>query len=404
MADIAAGSIVKRPVVSQAAPATNALTHRVRHPRIVGLDVMKSAAMYFVVLIHYVFYTTAYPDGAMMRFVSVAYQYSVPLFFMVNGALLLTRPLNLGKHYRKLGRLVVVTVVWKALYALLFWLQHDDAPVTLKAFISFELGTDEIDGHPSGFFWFLNALIGLHLIVPLLKMAFDALDRRILWSVLWIVFGFAFVRCTLRIFLNFADAAYKTDLSSVLDNVARFYMFGFYGYVIVYFVAGGLLMEKFMKYRDPETGRFAWPFPRFGMMAAIACLVFCQVLLFVIQYFDSKFLDSGYQLDDSYQLIPGLLGTLLIFALFLMFRPSRRLSRVFTEIGSHTFGMYTTHVLLILVFLHVEERTGLSAALNSINPLLALVVSLVMIAILFALAWCVSWLGSRIPVVKKLFL
>ncbi|MFQ9707226.1 MAG: acyltransferase family protein [Bifidobacterium dentium] len=69
--------------------------------RIVGYDIAKTLAMFLVVMLHYSLYTRYYSSGIAGTLVTVMCVVCVPLFFAVNGALLLPRPLDEHRHYRK---------------------------------------------------------------------------------------------------------------------------------------------------------------------------------------------------------------------------------------------------------------------------------------------------------------
>lgn len=69
--------------------------------RIVGYDVAKSIAMFFVVLLHFAFYTRYYSGGLAGTAVTTLCVICVPLFFAVNGALLLPRTFDVKNIIRK---------------------------------------------------------------------------------------------------------------------------------------------------------------------------------------------------------------------------------------------------------------------------------------------------------------
>lgn len=77
--------------------------------RVVGYDIIKSMAMFFVVMLHYSFYTRFYSSGLAGTAVTVLCVVCVPLFFAVNGALLLPRKMDEAKHYRKTLNIVIVS-------------------------------------------------------------------------------------------------------------------------------------------------------------------------------------------------------------------------------------------------------------------------------------------------------
>lgn len=140
--------------------------------RVVGYDIIKSMAMFFVVMLHYSFYTRFYSSGLAGTAVTVLCVVCVPLFFAVNGALLLPRKMDEAKHYRKTLNIVIVVTIWRLLAAAFFVFVDGSHPVTLKDLVLFLLGGGFGD-YPTGYFWFMNALIAVYLVLPVMKMAFD---------------------------------------------------------------------------------------------------------------------------------------------------------------------------------------------------------------------------------------
>lgn len=80
--------------------------------RIQYLDIIKVISIFLVVFCHFVLLAETIPANIFM----VACWSGVPMFFMVNGALLFTRPLNLSKHIRKTLLIYIVLVLWKLIY------------------------------------------------------------------------------------------------------------------------------------------------------------------------------------------------------------------------------------------------------------------------------------------------
>ena len=99
--------------------------------RVVGYDIIKSMAMFFVVMLHYSFYTRFYSSGLAGTAVTVLCVVCVPLFFAVNGALLLPRKMDEAKHYRKTLNIVIVVTIWRLLAAAFFVFVDGSHPLTL---------------------------------------------------------------------------------------------------------------------------------------------------------------------------------------------------------------------------------------------------------------------------------
>lgn len=218
--------------------------------RVVGYDIIKSMAMFFVVMLHYSFYTRFYSSGLAGTAVTVLCVVCVPLFFAVNGALLLPRKMDEAKHYRKTLNIVIVVTIWRLLAAAFFVFVDGSHPVTLKDLVLFLLGGGFGD-YPTGYFWFMNALIAVYLVLPVMKMAFDSERKLAFNALLAVLAGFTVGKDSLKLVLQMLGTATNHDFASILNALDEFYIFGSYGYVLLYFLIGGMI-GRYLKQK--QTG------------------------------------------------------------------------------------------------------------------------------------------------------
>ena len=210
--------------------------------RIRGYDGAKGIAMFRVVLLHYSFYTRFYSGDVVGSAVTSACVICVPLFFAVNGALLLPRPLGVRKHYKRLITIVIIVAAWKSLSALFFVFVDGTHTVGVKVFLKFQLG-GSFGEYPSGYFWFMNALIAVYLVYPAIKMLFDHKGWP-LQSCAVVLFVFVVCKDTASVLLDIAGYVTHHEFASLLGSLNEFNIFGNYGYVLLYFIVGGVIGNK----------------------------------------------------------------------------------------------------------------------------------------------------------------
>lgn len=172
--------------------------------------------MCLVVLLHYSFYTKYYSSGLAGTAATVLCVVCVPLFFLVNGALLLPRRIK-PHHYRNVLKMILVVLVWKVIAALFFVFANAGHQVSFKDFLSFLLG-GQLGGYPAGYFWFMNALIGIYLVFPLVKQAFDSRDRKPLIALVAVIFGFTVCKDTLKLLLQLLGMVTGHEFASLLGG------------------------------------------------------------------------------------------------------------------------------------------------------------------------------------------
>jgi surface polysaccharide O-acyltransferase-like enzyme len=128
-----------------------------------GFDLARVVATILVVMLHVSgrYFGTFGPNWTASNIYDSLTRLSVPLFFMISGALLIPRQDQIRSILSRFGKLLLLLIFWSSVYLLLFyfskpnWLDHG----------SWQILKGPIVVH----FWFLYALLGLYLFLPVLQ-------------------------------------------------------------------------------------------------------------------------------------------------------------------------------------------------------------------------------------------
>ncbi len=139
--------------------------------RVQYLDVIKVISIFLVVFCHFVLLAPSIPDNIAM----VACWCGVPMFFMVNGALLFSRPLNLPRHIRKTVTIYLVLLAWRLIYLFVIGAA---CHVPFGSFGKNQLflylfAFGSLEGIGTGHLWFIEALLAVYLLFPLFRIGFE---------------------------------------------------------------------------------------------------------------------------------------------------------------------------------------------------------------------------------------
>ena len=214
------------------------------------LDILKIIAIMCVCLYHYPWirhtgYVRPFPaDVLLLRYFRGFDAICVPLFMMVNGALLLNRPFHLKKHAVRCISLFAGVYVW---YLLTMALGHawrsglGYVAENWRGILESAQYLYEYDGIGTSHLWFVQMLVAVYLLVPLIRAAFDSREAQIQKGLLFFLGAlgvFAFLLQDIAHVRAAVPVLRSLDLSG-LDTVNPFR--SMYGAMIVYFVLGGLL-------------------------------------------------------------------------------------------------------------------------------------------------------------------
>lgn len=149
-------------------------------------DVLRVIAMIMVIIIHvsnvytrsYNFIdTNSYLVSLIFNTIS---RISVPIFFMISGALLLDRSFDFKKYKKRIFKIILLIVVWDILY--LIW-EYYFLGVTYDKL--YKLILEPYRAH----LWFLYTIVILYVIQPLLKLILDKLNKplKIVLFIIWLL-------------------------------------------------------------------------------------------------------------------------------------------------------------------------------------------------------------------------
>ncbi|WP_236901378.1 acyltransferase [Cupriavidus necator] len=119
------------------------------------------------------------PTGIVGGIIDTTVRVGLPLFFMISGALLLTKPCDsVSRFYlRRFPKILIPFILYSAAYYVYGHLVEKPSPMSFGDFWM------AIVREPQFYhLWFVYTLIGIYFIVPFISIAVTQMDNRMLWT------------------------------------------------------------------------------------------------------------------------------------------------------------------------------------------------------------------------------
>ena len=349
-------------------------------------DAVKALSIYLVCLYHYNNLNYNILESQDIEVYANYYFYgipsmAVPLFFMVNGALLLNKPYRLENHLRKVVYLYVLFLAWSAI-SLIVFIPIEGNSYSLEGFLRSWLSLDQgISNH----LWFLQALIAIYLLFPFLKVIYDLPQRKLLNLFCLIVFAFSFGNLFLNSLVNAVEFVLglnylKGDSFNLFSTMNPF---GSYCYAFFYFTLGGIISNK-IACKKIRISTKALP------------VIFSIALLMLFLYgtlmtkSDNAFYDTVW---NGYSSLMTLAMSISAFLLFSRLNYNNEIvNRCLILIGSNTLGIYLVHRFVGAITI---------AYFNNLISLRSLPLNLLYGCLLILGSLAIVLLLKKLPLVKK---
>ncbi len=262
----------------------------------------------------------------------------IPIFLMVNGALLLSKPIDIKKHIKKCLMIFVNFYIWRIITILSIALFNKIDLKTCKSdLINSLFFFRQFPGVDLAHFWFIPMLISIYIIFPFIALAFQKLENHISQKYISVfmiaLFIFTIIENDLPTiqYLLFN----KLYIDSSIINDYNIFKVGSAGYLF-YFLLGSVIEKNKTKLKNIKW-YFLVPLFFVGLM-----ILFC--------YWHFKYTSWDY-IFNSYNMFPTMLMSSSIFLLSLKIpnekiENNKPLATIFKTIGSNTMVIYYTHWIL----------------------------------------------------------
>lgn len=306
--------------------------------RKIFLDVLKSLAIILVCIYHsemmFVNVRASYAPNDYHFYISYFLlaldSMAVPLFFIINGALLFNKPYDHAKHLNKIIKLVFIVLLWSLITAISFGI-HKHASTDIWELLKSVSAINHL--------WFLKALVLVYLLFPILKMVFDNPNQSAIFyyaMALFFVFSFGdFALNQLVDVLRFVSGQnfHNGEHLKFFPNINPF---GNDFYAAFYLMLGGLLSSN--RFKKPSINTYT----------LIAAFVFSWLLLFGYGILKSSLIGKTY--DTVFSCYYSLMTLTMASSIYLLCQripyQNPRLISIAHRVGNNTLGIYLIHPIL----------------------------------------------------------
>lgn len=328
------------------------------------LDFLRVLSMFLVVVIHVancygrqmaVISDTSYFFSVFFN--SIA-RVSVPIFFMISGALLIGKDHTKEKYLSRIKKMIIVLVIWTSVYLLWEFLFLGIKPDNI-----FDLLFTPARAH----LWFMYAIIGIYIALPFISKMVKNLTKQEenLFIILWLFFsGF----CHLLTLIIGTNIEYPVPIISGT-------------YYLGYFIIGYILYNRIKKYKGKKDLKEYNKLLILTFVVANAIIIIFSLTLADIQGYNYKKL---LRYADIFLVLSSL--SVYIFTLINM----KKEYKIITLVAPYAFGIYLVHGIFLDILKKVVDLYELPSIITI--PLFALV--------LFIISYFVIKGLKKVPIIK----
>ncbi len=335
-------------------------------------DALRILAAFLVIVIHvstaqWELYGPTTYEWNVFNFYDTISRCCVPLFFMISGAFLLKKDIPLKKLYlNKILHLLVIYIVWAVFYAL------DD--IIACGFYGW---TGVLSFVIAGKYhlWFIPALIGVYMLIPILRAVIQYEDGKYIKYLLALFMVFGILKNTL---LPLQYPIQGDNITAALNRIPV-ELCGYSGYFLLGYYLDSIRQRIHIK----------------GITAAFGYII-TSLAAVIIGSLDAVHRGVPFGIFYGYFTLPVFLNAVFLFIAFQKASPffSRCSgSKALEKVSSATLGIYVMHPFLLE---HLDSRGINLMAGNPIYMVLLLSISVFLVCML------VTFVIQKIPGIKKI--
>lgn len=334
--------------------------------RYANIDLLKTIAIFMVICLHSQLLSTNFIGNPK---ISSYIQYGiriifegVAIFILVNGFLLINKKeFCLKKHLLKTLKIFILLVIWSLILTIstkiIYKEQLKISEIIKNIFIT------DINNKYTGILWFLQNLIMLYLIYPILKIVHDN-DKKVydyLFILLLISTNFVNI---LELISQLINAKYKiTQIDIIIAYIKKFQVL-YNRNFLVFFMLGGYLFEKREKFEDSKVRR------KWILIGAISWGM-AYLFAIIISRLQGKTYAENFNYGSTF--MPFIL--IGMFAITYKYENQNKwYNKLIESISKNSLGIYLIHIIIVRI-LNLIFVGKLSFVLRIIKVILVFVIS-----------------------------
>ena len=342
--------------------------------RITYIDWLETMAIFLVVCCHYAI--TA-GEGVWQNVIfQLCTTIAVPVFFMVNGSLLLNHSFDLKKHIIKTAFFIIATVLWKLIYLITVYytMGFEFASIEPLDLFNYFCGANLYEPYiPAEHFWYMYSLIGIYLIFPVIKALYDSKFRNVYKYFMILIFVFFFLFSEVNEIMTYLAETY--NIPQYMTETFSYTMLplGYNIGYLFYFMLGPYMHSKFYEQKD-----------RFDTKHRIIMflIMYLSFMLILIQkIYQEGTLDGEWvSLNCSYTRVTTCVMACAAYAFFASLEYKNKVMNSFNAfISKRTMNIYCLHMLLCYLYekLIYAVSPWQSIGLHIVKTIVIIAVSLI---------------------------
>lgn len=323
------------------------------------LDVIKALSIFLVIVLHTASYGVKdnYLNPSLIFYFSGVF--AIPLFFMVNGYLLLDKQEKYKYAINKIRKIIVIAFLWNVPIVLIsFVLKGKITNIFYNIFLNF------IQKGYFWQFWFLGSLIIIYLFLPWLQKLYNNGKNYYKFFTLFLI-----LLCLAINIYNIYNCSLGNGI--IKNNVIQTYRIWTW---LMYFCVGGSIHKNNL-------------FEKISKQLHLIIMILCVISTVLYEYFASLKLYNSLFAENFYDSIIVILTSTIIFTFFRKVEIKRFKSIIFI-LSLLTMGVYIIHPSIINIIKHFYKMNN-----NYINILISIIV--------YFISLMVSYIILKIPKLNK---
>jgi surface polysaccharide O-acyltransferase-like enzyme len=291
-----------------------------------SLDLIRVVSMFLVIVIHVSnIYSRNYMNISDFSYFfatlfNALARVSVPLFFMISGALLISKKDD-DSYVKRVIKIIIVLISWSVIYYL--WdivVMNYDKPLVETFFRSFFV---PVKAH----LWFLYSLIGIYIVLPFVRKIFNntSFKEDKLFIYLWMFFtGFVYIFRLMIQLLNI-----NTTIIYPVPLVQGTYYLG-------YFVLGYIIYKNIDKIKISN---------KIKNIALVSTISFIVLGTYVVSLLSNSYYEGLFAYRSILYMIFA--SIVMLYTLENKKMINSKMIKIISFISPYSFGIYLSHVIFL---------------------------------------------------------